>query len=73
MSAMHYVGDGSFFIGVPARDLTASEATQCAAVITGSPLYEAVSVQAAPAAQAAEAVQGEAAPTESAGKRRKGD
>lgn len=40
MSAMRYVGGGSFYIGVPARDLTAEEAVQYREVIEGSPLYE---------------------------------
>ena len=39
MSAMHYVGDGSFYVGVPARDLTEAEAEQYREVIEGSPLY----------------------------------
>lgn len=73
MSAMNYVGNGSFFIGVPARNLTADEAEQYADIIAGSPLYEPVAAQGAPVAQATEAVQGEAASTEGAGKRRKGE
>lgn len=40
MSAMRYVGGGSFLIGVPARDLTAEEAERYRDVIAGSPLYE---------------------------------
>lgn len=79
MSAMDYVGLGAFYIGVPARDLTEAEATQHAVIITGSPLYEAVVGQgapapaSAPAAKTAEAAQEESAPTESASKRRKGE
>lgn len=79
MSAMHYVGKGSFFVGVPARDLTAEEAEQYADIIVGSNLYEPVGSQGAPQepfgapAQAVEAAQGETAPIESAGKRRKGE
>lgn len=40
MSAMRYVGGGSFYIGIPARDLTAEEAEQHRDVLAGSPLYE---------------------------------
>lgn len=40
MSAMRYVGGGSFLIGVPARDLTAEEAERYRDAIAGSPLYE---------------------------------
>lgn len=51
MSAMKYVGDGSFIVGVPARDLSADEAERLAEMIAGSPLYEpVVEAQAAPAA-----------------------
>lgn len=39
MSAMHYVGGGSFYIGVPARDLTAEEAALYSEVVAESPLY----------------------------------
>lgn len=46
MSAMRYVGNGAFHIGVPARDLTAEEADQYSEIITGSPLYEAATEQA---------------------------
>lgn len=79
MSAMHYVGKGAFFVGVPARDLTAAEAEQYADIIAGSALYEPVGSQGAPQepvvapAQTVEAAQGEAAPIESAGRRRKGE
>jgi hypothetical protein len=37
---MRYVGGGSFYIGVPARDLTAEEAERYREVLVGSPLYE---------------------------------
>lgn len=39
-TAMRYVGDGGFIIGVPARDLTAAEARQYRKLIADSPLYE---------------------------------
>lgn len=42
MSAMRYVGNGAFHIGVPARDLTAEEAELHSEIIAGSPLYEAI-------------------------------
>lgn len=42
MSAMRYVGGGSFYIGIPARDLTAEEAERHRDVLEGSPLYEPV-------------------------------
>lgn len=44
-AALHYVGDGSYIYGVPARDLSADEAAQYAdkinanAKVTGQPLY----------------------------------
>jgi len=71
-SAMKYVGDGSFLIGVPARDLSAAEAEQYADLVTGSPLYVPVVAQSAPEPAMAEAT-GEVAPVEGAGKRRKGE
>ena len=40
MSAMRYIGGGSFLIGVPARDLTADEAELYRDMIAGSSLYE---------------------------------
>ena len=61
MSAKTYEGDGSFFVGVPARDLTAAEAALYASIITGSSLYADVQGQGAPAPQAAP--EPEAAPT----------
>jgi hypothetical protein len=51
---MRYVGGGSFFIGVPARDLTAEEAAQHWGVIAGSALYEPVETPAQEDAQDAE-------------------
>lgn len=42
MSAMRYVGNGAFHIGVPARDLTAAEADLYSETIAGSSLYEAI-------------------------------
>ena len=72
MSAMKYVGDGSFIVGVPARDLSADEAERLAEMIAGSPLYGPVVAQSAPEPAMAEAT-GEVAPVEGAGKRRKGE
>jgi hypothetical protein len=51
VSAMRYVGGGSFYIGVPARDLTAAEAQQYREVIEGSPLYEPAQTDEQPASE----------------------
>lgn len=50
MGAQRDVGDGSFFVGVPAPALTAEEAERYREVIAGSLLYEAMDApQGAPA------------------------
>jgi hypothetical protein len=36
---LRYVGAGSFYFGVPARDLTAEEAEQHREIVENSPLY----------------------------------
>ena len=61
MSAMRYVGNGSFLIGVPARDLSAEEAGRYAETIADSGLYEPM-VEPVAAVRAAAS----AAPTEQA-------
>lgn len=60
MGAMRYVGDGAFFVGVPARDLTAEEAERYGEIIAGSSLYEPVgAAQAVPVAAENESGEGD--------------
>lgn len=70
MSAMRYLGDGSFYIGVPARDLTAEEAALHGDVIAGSPLYEAVTAPEAAQADAQAGAEGDEQAGETTGRRR---
>lgn len=67
---LRYVGNGSFYIGVPARDLTAEEAELHAEIVTGSPLYEPVGEPEPPAEAGAP---GEAGAGQAGKKRGKGE